>query len=93
MAHRVSGRHEEAIEWADRALHEQPRATIVVGIKAAAWGHLGRLEEGRECVRRLRELWPISTAAGVKRIGRIILLPEVLATYVEGLCKAGLPEE
>jgi hypothetical protein len=33
FAHFVAGRHEEAIEWADRALHEQPRATIVVGIK------------------------------------------------------------
>jgi tetratricopeptide (TPR) repeat protein len=49
-AHLVAGRHEEAVEWADRALHEQPRAIAVVAFKTAACGHLGRTEEGRECV-------------------------------------------
>jgi tetratricopeptide (TPR) repeat protein len=92
-AHFAAGRHEEAIEWADRALQEQPRATIVVGFKAAACGHLGHLDEGRECVRRLRELRPGSTVASVKRALEPILSPEVLAVYSEGLRDAGLPEE
>jgi TolB-like protein len=30
LAHLVAGRHEEAVEWADRALHENPRMTAVV---------------------------------------------------------------
>jgi len=92
LAHLVSGRHEEAIEWAERALQEQPRATIVVGIKAAACGHLGRLDEGRKCVRRYCELRPGKTVAGDKRALEPVLSPEVLAIYIEGLRKAGLPE-
>jgi adenylate cyclase len=58
QAHLVAGRYEEAIEWADRALHENPRAMAVLQLKAAACGQLGRVEEGHECVRRLRELAP-----------------------------------
>jgi TolB-like protein/class 3 adenylate cyclase len=93
LAHLVAGRYEEAVEWADRALHQQPRATAVVGYKAAACGYLGRVEEGRECVRRFRELRPGSTVASAKRVLELISLPEVLAIEVEGLRKAGLPEE
>jgi adenylate cyclase len=91
LAHLVAGRHEEAVEWADRALQEQPRATAVVAFKAAACGHLGRVEEGRECVRRLRELRPGRTVASALATER---LPEaVVAVLVEGYRKVGMPEE
>ena len=93
LAHLVDGRYEETIEWADRALHEQPRATAVVEYKAAACGHLARAEHGRECVRRLRELRPWSTIASIRRGIEHIVSPEVLTLYLEGLRKAGLPEE
>jgi adenylate cyclase len=92
-AHFAAGRHEEAIEWADRALHAQPRMTAVAGIKAAACGHLGRVDEGRDCVRRFRELRPWSTVASARQGWVKIRSPEVLASYLEGLRKAGLPEE
>ena len=75
------------------ALHEQPRATAVVAFKAAACGHLGRIEEGRECVRRYRELAPGKTVAAEKGYLGTILSPEGFAVYVEGLRKAGLPDE
>ncbi len=90
LAHLIAGRHEEAIEWADRALHENPRAIAVLRFKAAACGLLGRIEDGRECVKRLRELVPGMTVASD---GRKFLSPEVLAIAVEGLRRAGLPEE
>jgi len=93
LAHLVDGRYAEAIEWADRALHEQPRATAVVEYKAAACGHLARVEDGRECVRRLRELRPWSTIASIKRGIEHIVSHEILTLYLEGLRKAGLPEE
>jgi len=92
-AHFAAGRHEEAMEWADRALHENPRMTAVVMVKAAACGHLGRLDEGRECVRRVCELRPGTTVAAIKRAWRRYLSPEFLAIFVDGLRKAGLPEE
>jgi adenylate cyclase len=92
-AHFAAGCQEEAIECADRALHAQPRMTAVAAIKTAACGHLGRTEEGRECVRRFRELRPGVTVAGVEGFWGRFLSPEVFGILVEGLRKAGLPEE
>jgi adenylate cyclase len=91
FAHLVAGRREDAIEWADRALQENPRAMAVLRFKAAACGQLGRIEEGGECVRRLRELVPGSTVASV--LHGSLLSPELLPLYLDGLRKAGLPEE
>jgi len=67
--------------------------TAVVFFKAAACGHLGRVEEGRECVRRLEELVPGSTVGRAKRGQERLASPEVLAILVEGYRKAGLSEE
>jgi adenylate cyclase len=92
LAHLIAGRYGEAIEWADRALQENTRAAAVLRIKAAACGLLGRIEEGRECVRRLRELVPGSTVARAKIFTQLVA-PEVRALYLDGLRKAGLPEE
>lgn len=92
LARLNAGRYEEAVEWADRALQENTRAMAVLRFKAAACGQLGRTEEGRECVRRLRELVPGSTVASAKESHGFVS-PEVLAIYIEGLRKAGLPEE
>ena len=65
----------------------------MVEIKAAACGNLGRVEEGRQCVRRLRELGPWSTVASSRKTLGTIFSPEVLAIYLEGLRKASLPED
>jgi TolB-like protein len=92
LAHLIAGRYEEAIEWADRALQENPRAMGVLRFKAAACGLLGRIEEGRECVTRLRELVPGSTIASVKIFAQLVA-PEVGALSLDGLRKAGMPEE
>jgi len=65
----------------------------VVGFKIAACGHLGRFEEGRECVGRLHELLPGITVTSARRSQETFASPEVLAILVEGYRKAGLPEE
>jgi TolB-like protein/Tfp pilus assembly protein PilF len=93
QTHLFAGRYEEAIQWADRALQENMRATAILRLKAAACGQLGRIEEGRECVRRLRELVPGSTVASAKEFSGSLLPPELLALYLDGLRKAGLPDE
>jgi adenylate cyclase len=92
LAHLIAARYESALERADRALREQPKAMHTVGVKAVACTHLGRAEDGRECIRRFCELRPGSTVANVKEAMRIALSPKVLAIYVEGLRQAGLPE-
>jgi len=94
LAHLVAGRYEEVIEWANRALDAQPRAAAVVGYKAAACGHLGRVEEGRASIARLRELrgGGFTVNSAEKALGKFAS-PEVLAIFLEGYRKAGLPEE
>lgn len=92
-AHFSAGRYEEAVEWADRALHAQPRMIAAIGIKAAACAHLGRIDDAGECVNRFCELRPGSTIGSFKRTLGRSFSPEVLAAWVEGLRKAGLPEK
>jgi len=55
LAHLVARRFEQAIEWADRARHDQPRLVSAMRVKAVVNDHLGRLEQRFElaCVYRL----------------------------------------
>jgi TolB-like protein len=92
-SHFAAGRFNEAIAWSDRALHAQPRMIAVTGIKAAACAHLGRMEDAAECVGRFCELRPGATISSFKETLGRPLSPEVLAVWVEGLRKAGFPED
>jgi adenylate cyclase len=66
-AHLVAGRYEEALDWADRSLHEQPRLTPSLRVKVVSLVQIGRLEEARECLRSLLELQPGLTIALYRR--------------------------
>jgi TolB-like protein/tetratricopeptide (TPR) repeat protein len=92
FAHSEAGRYEEAIEWADRSLREQPRYIGAISAKGASCAHLGRIEEARDCLRRRLEIQPGLTIAKYKADAAMFFPPELLAVYVEGLRKAGLPE-
>jgi len=89
----AEGRYVEAVAWSDRALSEQPRGMTVVEVKAAACGHLDRVEEARECIRRLRELLPGWSIANWKSGFGMIVASELRTILVDGLRKAGLPED
>jgi adenylate cyclase len=94
FAHLLVGRYEEAVEWADRAVHANPRATFICGCKAAACGYLGRGNDGRECIRRLSEFVSgFTTIAGFKRAWEKFCSPGALVIYLDGLRRAGLREE
>jgi len=92
-AHFAAGRYEKAIEWADRALHTQPRMPAVVAIKAAACAHLGRADDAGACVRRFCELRPRATIGSVRAHFGTAVSADFLAAWADGLSKAGLPEE
>jgi len=82
------------VEWADRCLHEQPRFSSVIRIKVASRSHLGQIEEAREWLKRLLQLQPGLTVAGIKAFYAAMLMPsEIVQLYVDGFRKAGLPEE
>jgi TolB-like protein/Flp pilus assembly protein TadD len=65
-AHLVARRFKQAIEWADRALPDQPRFTPTMRIKAAALAHLGRLDEARAELSRVLAINPKLTVAGFR---------------------------
>jgi tetratricopeptide (TPR) repeat protein len=93
-AHFVAGRYEEAVEWADQSLYERPNFDPAIGVKVVSCAHLGRIDEAREWLSRRLELQPgLTIAEWKKRVAVRFASPEILALYVEGLRKAGLPEE
>jgi TolB-like protein/class 3 adenylate cyclase len=93
-AHFFAGRYEEAMEWADRSLHERPNFDPAMAIKVVLCAHLGRIDEAREWLRRRLELHPGLTIAEWKaRMAVRFASPEILALYEDGLRKAGLPEK
>ena len=90
-AHLAARRFELAIEWADRALHDQPRMVAAMRVKIAANAHLGRLDEARAELSRLLAVSPYRTIAGFREQAHF-LAPEVLELYIAGQRLAGLPE-
>jgi tetratricopeptide (TPR) repeat protein len=87
-----AGRYEEASLWADRVLQESPNYPSGLRVKAATCGLLGRLEEGREWVRRLLAIDPHMTVSSIRLSYELFLQKPHLEAYLDGLRKAGLPE-
>ena len=91
VAHLAARRFEQAIEWADRTLHDQPRMVPAMRFKTAALAHLGHLDEARAELSRLLAIDRKLTIAGFREYFHFAA-PEVLELYVTGLRLAGLPE-
>jgi tetratricopeptide (TPR) repeat protein len=91
FAHFAARRFEQAIEWADRALHDQPRLATAMRVKVAANAHLGRLNAARAELNRMLAIDPKLTIAGYRAYAHWAA-PEVLELLVTGLRLAGLPE-
>ena len=68
FAHMIAGRYEEAIEWSDRCLNEQPRSILAMRLKIICCAHLGRIEEAHCWLERLLELHPGLTIARWKAL-------------------------
>jgi len=92
LAHLAARRFEQAIEWADRALHDQPRFVSAMRFKVVANAHLGRLDAARAELSRALAIDPKLTIAGYREYARSHQAPEILELLVTGLRLAGLPE-
>jgi TolB-like protein len=91
LAHLFAGRFDAASSWAEKAYRELPSFLMVVGIIAASHALAGRSDEARRAMSHLRQLDPtlrVSSLTDWLPIRR----PEDLATFAEGLRRAGLPE-
>jgi adenylate cyclase len=89
VAYCMTGNHEKAVEWGQRAVQEQPRWTGGYRPLASSLAHLGRIEEAKAVITRLLEIDPTYSLDFIRRIyvpsaGRDI--------FMSGLRLAGAPE-
>jgi TolB-like protein/Flp pilus assembly protein TadD len=90
-AHFLSGRYDEALSWAAKALQHHPNWLGPWRIVAASHALAGRMEESKTACMRLRQLDPSLRISNLRdRTGPY--QPDDLARYKDGLRKAGLPE-
>jgi adenylate cyclase len=97
VAHFITGAYDAALEWSDKALRDQPRSAAALRYRAACLGLLGRLEEARQTVERLRELVPDFTIARARRhiefdMNNLFGKSADREAFYEGLRRAGVPE-
>jgi TolB-like protein/class 3 adenylate cyclase len=91
LAHMLAGRYDEALKWVEETLREKPGLSSALRWKASIYGHLGRVEEGRALVRELQAQRPGLTVKRFERYRENAY--EITTIFMDGLRKAGLPEE
>jgi tetratricopeptide (TPR) repeat protein len=91
FAHFLAGRYDEASEWANKALREQPNYPAATRILAASKALLGQLTDAQGAMVSLRKFDPSLRGSNVPEVYPV-RRPEDLAKLVEGLRKAGLPD-
>ncbi|MEE9265644.1 MAG: adenylate/guanylate cyclase domain-containing protein [Gammaproteobacteria bacterium] len=90
-AHFVAGRYDEAVAWAEKSVRARPSVPGPLRLLTTSLAHLGRTDEAREVFKRVLEITPHVSATGIRsaiHFGK----SEDLQRYVDGMCKAGLPE-
>jgi Flp pilus assembly protein TadD len=91
VAHLFAGRFDTASSWAEKAFRDLPSFLMVVSIIAASHALAGRTDEARRAMHHLRQLDPALRISNLKD-WLPIRRPEHLATFADGLRRAGLPE-
>lgn len=89
----VVGRDEEAAGWARKTIQANPQFPGGYRTLAASAGNLGRPTEAETARKRLQELLPHLTIGQLRESLPYFKNPNDLERYLDGLRKAGLPEE
>jgi len=97
LAHFVAGRYDDVVEWTGKTSQESQFRVMALRYRAASLGLLGRIEEARQVVQRLREMVPGFTVARARahleiNMNNLFKAPGVTDLFCEGLRRAGLPE-
>jgi adenylate cyclase len=92
FAHLRERRYEQALDWAEQTLREEPDYRMALLNKAVASAYLGHIEQARATVRQMIEAQPGLTIAQWSVFWSRIYSPEKMSIYVEGLRRAGVPE-
>ena len=88
VAHYLSGRYEQAIEWARKGVQQGPSVTAPHRILCASLAQAGRLDEAQAVLARMREMQPHISIAWVERM--VPYTPVQMNHFLDGLRKAGL---
>jgi TolB-like protein len=91
LAHLAIGRYHSALRWAEEGLSENS-GMPALRLKLSLCGHLGRVEEARECQRQVADIYSESMIAGLIDDMPKGLAPEIVNRIIEGLRKAGVPD-
>jgi tetratricopeptide (TPR) repeat protein len=90
-AHLFGRRFEVASSWAEKALRHMPDFLLAITIITASHALAGQMDEARRAMDHLRRLDPTFGISNLKDLVPIQRL-EDLATFADGLRRAGLPE-
>jgi TolB-like protein len=91
LAHFLASRYNEACLWAKKALEYQSDFISALRLIAASSALGGRPQEAQQTMRRLRALDPSLRVSDLKNVFPF-RRPNDLASLMDGLRKAGLPE-
>jgi len=91
MAHMFARRFDEASAWAEKASRELPNILRVSAFSAASHALAGHMDDARRALQHVRRIDPTLRISNVEA-WVVLRRPQDLATFVEGLRKAGLPE-
>jgi TolB-like protein len=86
------GDYEEALKWADRASRIPNRQYWTTAHQAVALALLGRLDDARKAVDRLRGEKPEFSCSFARKKLFYLKRPEQIRRYLDGLEKAGVPD-
>ena len=81
-----------AADWAEQTLREEPGYRAALTCKTAACALLDRVDDARATLSQLIEAQPGLTIAQYSAFWSRIFSPALLAIWLTGLRKAGLPE-
>jgi tetratricopeptide (TPR) repeat protein len=84
------GQYEEAVSLCERALENNPKATSIASILAAAYGQLGREPEARDALDRYLKGWGKKPSLPGVMYFFPFKNPEHADRFADGLIKAGL---
>jgi TolB-like protein/Flp pilus assembly protein TadD len=91
LAHFVAGRYEEAAKWSRRSLQHRPDSALAGCILAASLAQAGRLDEATAAIAATFPRARPSLSRVLQNVAHAD--PDVAERFLEGLRKAGLPEE
>ena len=88
VAHYLTRRYPEAVEWGMKAIRQRPGFTAAYRILCASLAQAGMTEEAREMTARLRELQPNVSIAWCET--HVPYTPRAMPHFLEGMRMAGI---